>query len=271
MGRFSKLEPTQPGEPSDDKPIPTLDTRLTPGEPGATGDSLKFTAIEFVEMADQAWLRADYKNALRYYSRALDKDSTLANAWVDMIRVLLLRGDLSQADTWTNRALTLFPNHGSLLAMRAVVKARRGIMREALNNSDALLAQHPADPVTQIARGEILLLAENKNYDFCFSQALTMVNTHDWKTPAVIAMILEEQRLWAKAIQYYTKAYERNETSAALLFRVARCRAELGHAQQARKALAQARELCPADDPLIVEIDRASTGSVWNRLKNLFR
>lgn len=272
MGRFSKLEPNQPAQQdAPEKPQPTLETRLEPGAVGAgDDDTLNRTAAEWLDLADRAFLRDDTKSALRLYSRALDRDSTLLEGWVAMIRVLLFRGDLGPAETWNNRALALFPESARLLAMRAVVHARRGKLREGLNSSDALITQNAADPLAQIARGEVLLLAENKTADFCMNQALTLVPANDWKTPATIAMIYEERRLWAKALQFYSAALERDEFSAVLWFRSSRCRAQLGQTPQARKALEQARELCPPNDPLLLKIDRAGTGSFFARLAGLF-
>ena len=273
MGRFSKLEPTQPSPAQPGPAEPTLPTRPEPGAPGreSAEERADRTAAEWLALGDHAYLRGDFKPALRWYSRALDKDTTLLEGWVSMVRVLLFRRDLGQAETWANRALTLFPNSCQLLALRAAAFARRGLIRQALNNSDAILAEHAADPIAQIARGEVLLLDGNKNADFCFTQALTLVPANDWKTPATIGMIYEERRMWAKAIQFYTQAAERNESSPELWYRISGCRAELGHSQQARRALEQARELCSPDDPLLFKINHAGTGTLWNRVVQLFK
>jgi tetratricopeptide (TPR) repeat protein len=92
----------------------------------------------------------------------------------------------------------------------------------------------------------------------------------DWKTPALIGMIYEERRNWARAIQFYDQATQRNDDSAVLWFRIAGCRRELGQSGQARLALEHARQLCPAGDSLILQIEHAKTGSIFRRLTRLF-
>jgi tetratricopeptide (TPR) repeat protein len=86
----------------------------------------------------------------------------------------------------------------------------------------------------------------------------------------MIGSIYEERRIWARAAQYYQLATERYETGAELYYRLARCRAVMGQKGQAKTALEQARAFCPPDDPLLLLIDRASTGSIWSRLFRLF-
>lgn len=272
MGRFSKLEPTRPASAPETQPPP----EARPPAPGAPGggeaeESAQRTAGEWLALADQAFLRGEFKQALRWCSRALDKETTLLEGWVTMVRILLFRGDLGQAETWCARALGLFPESGPLLAIRAVIFARRGMLQQALNNSDAVLARHAAEPTAQIARGEVLLLAGSKNAEFCFGQALKLAPANDWRTPAAIGMIHEERRMWARAVHYYAQAAERDAASAALWWRIAACRAELGQSQSSRTALQRARELCEEGDPLLLKIERAGAGSLWKRLRGLFR
>ena len=187
------------------------------------------------------------------------------------MRVLLLRGALSEAATWLGRGLTLFPDSPHLMALRAVLYARRGMMRQALNNSDAVLEQNANLPLAHMARGEVLALADNKNFDYCFEQCLKLTPAHDWKTPLTIGIFLEERRLWAKAIAWLTKAAERNEAAPAVWYHVGLCRAQLGHTLQAQRAFEQAQELCQPGDPLAAKINSARPGSFLRRIVNLFR
>ena len=273
MGRFSRLE-TDHGDknrrqyPASDALHDALDKYP---EPTPSDDTIDIGPAEIMERGDQAFYNRNFKVAMRWYSRAIDRDSTAIDCWVALIRALLFKGDLREAGTWINRGLTLTPSSPPLLAMRAVLYAQKGMLRQALNNSDRVLEDAGQEPIAHMARGEVLLLADNKNADFCFEQCLKLVPSTDWRTPLVIGMIHQNRRLWAKAIQYYAKAAEINERLAVLWYHVGACRAELGHALPAEKAFNRARELCAPDDPLLVKIFHAKPGSVWRRIVRLFR
>jgi len=271
MGRFSKLETGKPaGDPSAPRRADVFERVMKYPDAASLPELADLDADAYMRVGDQALFAGKLKLALRWYSRAMDKDSTQLKPWLALIRTLLLKGDLSEATTWITRGLTLFPEDPKLLALRAVQYARRGLVREAIASSDAVLERNGAEPLAHLARGEVLLLADNKNADYCFEQCLKLTRADDWQTPFVIALIFEERRMWAKAIQYYASAAERNERCAVLYYRVGLCRARLGHRQQALRAFEQARELCPPDDPLLGLIEHASPGSIWRRLLNLF-
>jgi tetratricopeptide (TPR) repeat protein len=273
MGRFSRLEtdhkPEGHGDESTDVALRDVLSDLPP-RPDPDGKDSKIDPAEMVEHGNQAFFRGAFKEALRWYSRAIDHDSTVTQPWVALIRTLLFKGDLREAGTWINRGLTLAPNSPHLMAMRAVLYAHRGMLRQAINNSDRVLEEHGNEPLAHMARGEVLLLADNKHADFCFQQSLKLAPSTDWMGPMLIGLIYEKRRQWAKAIQYYAKAAENNERLAVLWYRVGISRAAMGHTQHARRALDQARELCDADDPLLSKIYHARPGSIWRRLRHLF-
>ena len=270
MGRFSRLEtghaPAAPPPPTTDTLEPV--TYYPPAE--SQPDEQELSTQASLGRADQALFGNDYKGAERWYSRAMGLDSTLLAPWLGVIRTLLLRGRLSEAYTWNGRGLTVFPESPELTAMRAVIYARRGFIRRAMTNSDAVLEQNASLPLAHLARGEVLILAENKNFDFCFEQCLKMAPPHDWKTSFLIGLILEERRMWGKALVYFSHTAERSEHIPALWFHVGRCRAQLGHRHKAQKAFDRARELCAPGDPLLSRLDQAGPGSLWRRLSRFF-
>lgn len=270
MGRFTHLETTQPAAPAaGERPVavePYADL-----QPELIPDSLDMDAAGCLRQGDLAFFRGDHKVALRWYSRAIDKESRFLEPWIMLVRALMLHGDLQEGYTWIGRGLTVFPQSPALLALRAVNYARRGMLRQAMNNSDAVLEQHPNEVQASIARGEVLVLAENKNADYCFEQALKQTAPNDWKTPLVIGLICEERRLWARAIGYYAQAAQRNERVAALWYHVGLCRSELGQRQLAEKAFEQAGALCTPDDPLQARLQQGPGGSFWKYLTGLFR
>jgi tetratricopeptide (TPR) repeat protein len=118
---------------------------------------------------------------------------------------------------------------------------------------------------------EVLLLADKKNADYCFEQCLKLCRVDDWQTPFINGLIHEERRLWAKAIQYYAKVAEHDERNAALWYHVGLCRAEMGQRPHAEKAFERAAQFCPPGDSFIIKIEHAKPGTVWKRVKNIFR
>ena len=162
MGRFSKLETGgRKGEPEG---VPangvSPEFPFTPTAPQDEREDLDQATC--LRLGDEALFRDDRRTALRWYSRAMDRDSRAIEAWVAMLRVLLFKGDLGEAQSWINRGLTLIPASPHLLALRAVLYARRGMMRQAINNSDAVLETAGTVPLAHMARGEVLLLADKQ-------------------------------------------------------------------------------------------------------------
>lgn len=273
MGRFSNLEVNASNERRGGRP-PAGDLRVGEAMPEPILDAegrLDLGAKACIERGDHALYRSDLKGALRWYSRAIDEDSTHLESWVNLLQVLLLRGNLSEAISWMQRGLALHPDAAALLGLRAVIHARRGMMRQALNTSDVVLERAGDQPLSHLVRGQVLMLAGNRNADYCFEQALKLTGRGDFKTPYQIALFLMDQRQWAKAIDYFRTAEERNPRHPALWYQVGVCRANLGHRAQAQRAFAQAREMCAPEDPLLKALDRAWPGSLWRRLANIFR
>ncbi|HOR27099.1 MAG TPA: tetratricopeptide repeat protein [Candidatus Sumerlaeota bacterium] len=270
MGRFSRLE-TQPSARKAD---------AAPGEFGGAGDyppseeappgDAGLDAPGCVQRGWRALAREDYRSALRWFSRALDLDSRRPEPWIDVALTHLLLGDHKQAQTWIGRGLIAFPEEPGLMALRAVCHARRGLLRQAMNHSDAVLERSPNLALAHVARGEVLMLADNPNQDYCFEQALKTAGGSDWMTPLVICLILRGRKQWVKALTYAIAATERNEREPALWYHVGRLRAALGQGAKAERAFEQARALCAADDPLRPKLERKADGFLLTRLKAWF-
>lgn len=272
MSRFSNLETTAPKQPPPQRGMIEHGVESSAPIIGENEETLADSdAAGCVRQGDEAFFRGDYKNGMRWYSRAIDKDSRSIEAWVGLVRMLLLKGDLQDAYTWLGRGLTVFPSAPQLMALRGANYARRGMLRQAMSNTDAVLEQNPNLAIAHMARGEALLFADNKQADHCFEQAVKLTPTLDWKTPMLIGMIFEERRQWARAIVFYTRAAERSERHPALWYHVGLCRAQLGQGHLARKAFDQAEALCVADDPLLLKLSKAKTGSLWGKIIGVFR
>lgn len=278
MGRFSKLETevqaAEAAEASARKLATAKDAARPEDDIGQAilgKEEPDYDAPTYLKRGDEAFFSADEREALRWYSRAMAADQSCVDAWVAQIRIMLLQGQTREVKMWLGRALSVFPNSAPLLSLRALHFARTGMLKRALGASDKLLADHPEDLVAWMCRGAILLTADNKNSGFCFEQCMQITPREDWKTPFMIGMMLDAEKRPSKAITYYEKATARRVDLPYALYRIARNHAHLGHGEAARRARAEAAELCGDNDKLRRLIERApAIGSIFDRLRNLF-
>jgi tetratricopeptide (TPR) repeat protein len=269
MGRFSRLETTaSETSPSASGAAPSGE--LVVGGTSGVGQEAS-TVVELdaggaLARGERALFMEERQSAQRWFSRAIDLDSRLLDAWTRLIQLMLLRGYLGEAAAWIKRALDVFPDAPALLGLRAVQFARQGQLREAMAGADLAIERGGADPWVMIARGQVLLIAESGNAVYCLDQAIQMARPDDWQTPVWIALILRERRMWAKAIDCLARAAERSESQPAIWYQVGLCRAALGHSAQATKAYRMAMQFCMPDDPLYAKINKAGIGSSWMRV-----
>jgi tetratricopeptide (TPR) repeat protein len=270
MGRFSRLETgKQESAPARPQTVDLMESGPPTGADEADYEGRD--AAGCIAQGDLLLFMEEQKQALRWYSRAVDLESSRIAGWTRLIGVLLLRRDLGEAGAWIGRALAVYPDTPSLIALRAVEHARRGLIRQAMAASDGVVEKAANDPVVTIARGEVLLLAGNRNASYCFDQVLKITPADDWKTPVWVALILKERRRWAKAIDYLARAAERKESEPRIWFQVGLCRAALGHRAQAEKAFSRAAELCEAQDPLLLKIQRSGKGTFWGWVRGVLK
>lgn len=257
MGRFSKLEvlaPVAETAPPAAKPKPEEELGLAI----RTDEDIPLDLPGVMRRGDEAFFSGEPKEALRWYSRAMQDDSTCLDSWIAQIRIQILEGDLGDAKVWINRALSIFPDAPALLALRAVNNARSGLIRDAVAASDLILSRRSDDPHPWICRGQILAIAGNKNSDFCFTQAFKMAQADDWKTPFLIGIICDSERLWAKSVAYYQAAIGRRGSLPYAWYRIALAHRELGNTGPARKALVNAEAACGDNERLRLKIVNTS-------------
>jgi tetratricopeptide (TPR) repeat protein len=175
MGRFSRLETGQTGASID----PIVSDEIRPSDGVSAADYATQDAAGCIDHGDRLLFMDERRQALRWYSRAVDLDSTRMDGWTRMILTLLMHGDLGEAAAWIARSLTVYPESPCLLALRAVEYARRGMIRQAMAATDSAIERAGNDPIAYLARGEVLLLAENKNASYCFDQAAKIVSPDD--------------------------------------------------------------------------------------------
>ncbi len=276
MGRFSKLETNLPAEASAAKG--RIDAGGGRSQAASTGPGRPAAAEEpptdargCVARAEEAFYSGEPREALRWYGRSLQRDGAYLDAWLGQVRLLLLTNQVGEAKVWINRALSNFPDLPQLLALRSAAHARSGMLRQGLALSDHILEQNGGDALAWFCRGMILSLAENRNADFCFDQAIKLSPETDWTMPFSIGFFLYGERRYARAIAFLDQALERRTMLPYAWLLIAQANAHLGRREAARRALTRAEEVCGENERLLRRIQRADTGSILSRLTGLFR
>lgn len=296
MGRFSKIETHRPDEPPGDGRAPAGTPKRggpggnqpgsahgQPGAPGRAGadaarpEPAPALATEFTHDAAghlargyEVFFSGNEKDGLRWFSKAIQENAGLIEAWVAHGRAQLLLGQAAEALTWVQRAMVIFPDAPVLIALRAAVNARKGMARAAIAACDVALERDNRSPDIWMCRGHALLISENRNADFCFEQAVQLTPDLDWRTPFWIAMLYDSERQWSRSIGYYERALGRRSTLPYACYRIALASSALGRPEAARRALAEADRLCGDNEKLRQKVARANPGSMLRKLANLF-
>lgn len=228
----------------------------------------------YMRSADESFLRARFDEALRYYSRALEFDPNLDQAWVGQVRMLIELGELREAGIWAEKALEIFRDHAELLAARAVVCLRRGEGERALEFSDASLKQKGARPYVWLARGETLLARRQANEDACFAKAILAADG-GWIWMMLVARLYHHYRRPSIGLGHARRALELKPDSAFVWFVLGSCQLDLDMVADARKAFGEAvsldRDFRPARDALLALDNRKLSNRLGAALRGLFR
>lgn len=263
MGRFNKLEIH--GANDSVRAEPEL-TPMSGAEP-VTGDDL-------VREAEEFFYTGDCRKAMRYYSRALSIDNTRVDPWSGQVFSLLMLGQASEAQVWSKRALECFPDHPTMLSLNGLAMALHGMVKRGLATSDYALSRGADDRMAWVARGWILLEADNHNWEFCFSKVAEKIPPHEWRLPMLMGMILERYKFWAQAVEQYQTALSRFTTNHYLWYRLGICYSKLGLSGKAMEAQKQSLNLKPGFAPAEHETRNQSgipLKGLFSRFRSLFR
>lgn len=238
MGRFAKLEHgIAPKTLVDETTKAELAQTTAPAEE-------KFDATYYIKLADQYFFYGEFSKALRYYSRALQLDNSLTYPWIGQIYSLLEMGQVKEASVWVLRALDLFPEDASIIALQALIFAYKGMMSRAIGASDFAMTKG-SSVFTWLARGEILLMAENKMSHFCFEKSLEIAPRDDWQTPMRIGLIYYKHKQYSFALDYFKRAVQYNVSNYYLWYHIGRAYYHLGFNQKAIESLQRSLEHNP--------------------------
>ncbi|MBI1291632.1 tetratricopeptide repeat protein [bacterium] len=238
-GRFTKLE--KPIE----KPSAPAEPEAAPQQESGANDY-----PTFLNMADEAFFSGNYRDALRHYSRALQQESSQVYPWVGQISSLLALKQYREAELWSNRALEQFPEDPSLLSQRARVLAATGNIKRALGVSDYAIS-HGATTWTWLARGEVLLEANDTNALFCFEKAMELTGREDWRIPLLAGISFARKRQWASAEDFLRRATIANPKSAFGWYELARVLLEMAQTDRAVDCVNRAIQLNPGFRPAV--------------------
>jgi len=237
MGRFAKLETGKAETPKTAGPRERL-----PVERVVETETYDYSY--YVEEADKQYFTGHHDKALRLYSRALQVDNSQVYPWVGQVFSLLAMDQVKEADLWVTRAIELFPEDATLLSLRALVFAHKGMMNRAIGASDYALSRG-GTAYAWIARGEILLRAKNKNAPFCFDKALEVAGADNWKVAMHVGLVYFRRRMYSSALGYFRRACAGEIGNAYLWYHLGRCYYYFSFKEEAIEALSRALEINP--------------------------
>jgi tetratricopeptide (TPR) repeat protein len=170
-----------------------------------------------------------------------------------------------EAHVWVNKALEIFPGESELLATKAVVYCRLGMIKQAVALSDLSLEQKSPTGYCWLARGQVFLGKRSRNAQFCLDKAIEL-SKNDWFTYQQVGLALLESRQYYKALSYFSEAASLNSQSPYLWYQIGVCNQMLGFYPRAIKCYQQALELDPIYKPAERAWAKARRTSLFARL-----
>jgi tetratricopeptide (TPR) repeat protein len=256
MTRFNKLE-------FDDEQPPRRET-----EPAAA----RRDDIDWMKQADQNRRSGLYENALKFYSRALERDKSRVDGWLGQVQMLVLLGEYPEAELWARKALELFPAHGDLMAARAQALCRLRDSVRAHEACDGSLKQSGQSAYRWLVRGELMLAARQSVDQYCFDKARQL--DADWLVSVEIALIYLFYHNPSRALLRVRAACEAAPDQSYAWLVQARCQQAMGLEEQARRSVQTCLELCPGHElgrQLLADLGQQPWTAWGRRLRNWFR
>ncbi len=250
MDRFSQLEF---GEVSPERKRPQ-------GEPIRD-------AAYFYKEAIKYWLAGDFEPALRNYSRVLEQNSTVFDAWAGQVLMLIELGEYHEAIVWADKALELFPEHPELLAVKAIACCRDAKMEKAIAYSDNSISKEHITSRVWLARAEVLLnrrnsiaIAEN-----CISKALSIAGNTAPITKLEAARLLRRTGSYSAAIGHLNEVVKVFPKSALAWYELGCCQAKLG-LPQAQATLEQSLKFRPGWERAKTALAKCGRRGFFNKI-----
>ena len=253
MGRFTKLEFDHGREPQGKQ-------ETAP----AVGPDTCFL------QAEREYREGNFENALRYYSRTLEGDRLMVEAWRRQVLMLVELEEFGEAALWADKAMELFPDDVELLSGKASALCRLGDLSTSLKVIDRALALPGASASPWIARGELMLVKREARHEYCFSKAVAIA-PGGWNTLVRIGRAYQYHGLYSKALEYFKRAMAIEPGILLTLVETARCQNELGLHAAARKTLDQVLRISPRHAEARKLLDAASSPRAGASARGFFR
>lgn len=223
----------------------------------------------YTSMARDAFRDGRFENALRYYSRALEFDTHMAEAWLGQVQALIELDEAHEARVWADKGLEQFRNHAELLAAKGVACGRLGDLEKAMELSDAALEEKGSSAYRWRARGDVLLARNDRNEEFCFSKAMAAAGPGDSWEPIAIGRVYLQYGKWAPAVRHLEMATDRNAQCAFAWSELGRGLERLGMAERSRRAFKNAKDIDPSRETPSAPQQEAK--GLFGRLADAFR
>lgn len=253
MGRFSNLE---------------FDNREEPREEKRAEEAVR-DEKHYLARARESFREGRFSDALKFYSRSLEFDARLEDAWLGQVLALLELGEPREARVWADKGLEQFPHNAELMAARGAACGRLGDLDEAAAQSDRALAEKGESPYRWRARGDMLLARKDRNEEFCFSKAMTAAGPKDAWEPLAIGRVYLHYGKFAPAVKHLEAAVERDSQSAFAWAELGRGLNFMGMADRARQAFKNAKDIDPGRTD--ADPDGVAEPGFFAKLKSLFR
>lgn len=228
----------------------------------------------WIATAENAFARAEFEPALRFFARVLEYDPDCVAAWTGQVRALIELGEYREAKLWADKALERFPSAPELLAAKAVALGRLGDLDTALAFSDASIEERGDTPYVWLARGDVLLARREKRADFCFERACSLA-AGQWLVAWLAARIRYYYGQFAAALKLAQTAAEQDAARFVNWLLVGDCQLALGLPESARRSWQQAVQLEPGSTEAsrrLVHLDqRGVLRKCFGKLRDLFR
>ncbi len=219
----------------------------------------------FHKQALKYWLAGEFELALRNYSRVLEKDSTVFDAWVGQVLMLIELGEYSEAIVWADKALELFPEHPELLAVKAIACCRDAKMEKAIAYSDNSLSKEKVTYRVWLARAEVLLNRKNAVTENCISKAISIAGNMTSIAKLEAARLLRKKSCYFAALGYLNEVVKVCPKSALVWYELGCCQTKLG-LPHAKASLEQCLKLRPDWDRAKTALAKCRKWRFFNRL-----
>lgn len=199
---------------------------------------------QYLELAETRLREGSYETALRYYSRALNRDIKIEKAWLGQLLCLISMGEYKEAITWADKALEIFPGSADIVAAKAVSWGRSGNLEKGMAFSDASMKANSGSSFVWWARGDVILSHNARTADYCFVKAME-ISKDDWMLMLRIAQTFLSFARPIDARKYLLRARQFAPENPMVWHYLGVTYRELGMAEEAIQAFRRALELNP--------------------------